>query len=385
MRAERRGYRDAVLTASHWIGRITNPVDSALAAAFAIAAGLETALVADSGVLRTVLGVLTVVPLAARRTAPAVSAALIGIGLATESFATESPDEAGVLLAVVVSAFSVTAFARRADALLGLSLLGMAVAASIAVDPSDDASNILPTLVLFIAIPAGIGLSFHRRGRDLAALAIRAEAAEREAEAAVEAERRRVARELHDMVSHAVTLIAVQAEAGQATLETDPSRARRSLEAIGRASRDAVDELHSLLAVLREPGGPTPAAGLADLPALVGGVRAAGLRVEVRHTGDGPDPGPEADHCAYRVIQEGLTNALRHSRSPRVTVSVTRAATELEVVVGSVGVGHQSSYGGSGSGLDGLRDRVGSVGGTLETSVVGDTFTLRARLPVGTP
>jgi len=356
-----------------------------IAGALAIAAALETALAADSIGLRTVLAVLTVLPLVGRRKAPALSAGLIALGLAVESFATESPDQAGVLLAVVLSAFSVAAHADRREAVLGLGLLGMAVSVSIAVDPSDDVSNILPTLGLFIGIPAGLGFSFHGRGRDLAILELRAESAEQDAEAALESERQRVARELHDVVSHAVTLIAVQAEAGQALLDTDPDGTRRSLTAISAASRDAVAELHSMLSLLGEPGQTATTTGLRDLPTLVAGVRAAGLRVTVEQSGTEAGLPQDVDHCAYRMVQEGLTNSLRHARNPRVDLKIHQDALTLDLRVDSRGAPHQSTYGGSGRGLVGIRERVTSLGGTLEAAASGDTFTLHARLPVTSP
>ena len=368
-----------------WILRLTTPLDLVIAGVLTVAAALETANESGTTSLRVVLAALTVLPLAARRTAPALSAGLIAVGLAAESFATESPDQAGVLLAIVISAYSVAAHAERREAILGLGLLGMAISASIAVDPSDDVSNILPTLALFVAIPAGLGFSFRRRGRELVKLELRAEAAEQEAEVALESERRRIARELHDVVSHAVTLIAVQAEAGQALLDSDPAGTRRSLAAISAASRDAVAELHSMLSVMGEPGQSVITTGLRDLPALVAGVRAAGLRVTVEQSGTDAGRSQDIDHCAYRTVQEGLTNSLRHARNPKVDLTISQDETSLEVRIDSRGAPHQSTYGGSGRGLAGLRERVTALGGTLETAAEGDTFTLSARLPVTTP
>lgn len=361
---------------------LTTPVDLAVTVALAVAAGWETAAQEGATLLRTLLAVSTVVPLAARRVVPTMSAALVAIGLAAESFATESPDEAGVLLAVVLSAYSVAAHAQRRDAALGLGLLGMAVSGAIAVDPSDDASNILPTVALFVGIPAAVGFSFNRRGRALAASELRAEAAESKAAAARESERRRLARELHDIVSHAVTRIAVQAEAGQARLDHDPDGGRRALESISEASRDAVTELHAMLALLREPSALPPEAGLDALPALAAGVNAAGVRVAI----DQPEHvelSPAVDLCAFRVIQEGLTNALRHARSTRVKVSIREADGSVEIRVQSFGRRAASAFGGSGHGIAGLRERAAAVGGTVEARAEGDAFVLIARLPAG--
>jgi signal transduction histidine kinase len=367
-------------------GRLTTPADLLLAAALSAGAVVETvANGGDRAGLRTLLAVATTAALALRRRAPAVSALLVATWLAVESLATESPDEAAVILAVVVSAFSVGAYAAVREALTGLALLGMSIAISISVDPSDSLSNIAPTLLLFIVVPGALGLAFGRRGRDLAALELRTVAAEDEASAAVENERRRIARELHDVVSHAVTLIAVQAEAGQALLDRDPEAARRSLDAIGTASRDALAELHALLELLQDPAGDGPGredSGLAHVATLVAGAREAGARVELTESGEVAALSPEADHCAYRVVQEGITNALRHTRSPRVHVAIDHGRTSVRVSVHSRGRPHQSAYGGSGRGLAGLRERVSRLGGTLDTAADGDAFTLCATLPV---
>ena len=337
----------------------------------------------DQVLLRSLLAAVAVAGLLLRRTAPGLSAAWVALGMAAESLVTESPDQIGVLLAVIISAFSVAAWAPLREAVLGLALLSLSVSLTIAVDPSDDVSNVAPTLLLFVAAPAGLGFVFSRRGRDLAAMTLRTEALEREAQEAVERERARIARELHDVVSHAVTLIAVQSEAGQAVIDTDPGAARRSLEAISAASRDALSELHALVGLLGEAGSTHPPLGLDSLTTLVDGVRAAGLSVEVVEDGLPAALPPAVDLCAYRVVQEGLTNAIRHSRNPRITVRVDRSPTRLDIDVHSTGPAHQSSYGGSGRGLDGLRERVLSLGGVLESGrQPGDRYCLRVSLPL---
>jgi len=121
--------------------------------------------------------------------------------------------------------------------------------------------------------------------------------------------------------------------------------------------------------------------GLANLVSLVEGVRAAGLQVNVDFVAPGPLD-PAVDRCAYRVVQEGLTNALRHTSAATVQVVVAREPEQLQVTVTSEGRGHTSSYGGSGRGLAGLRERVGTLGGTFEASASGTgRFTVQAVLP----
>lgn len=331
--------------------------------------------------------VVTILGLLVRRTHPLVCVGVVAAGLTTQSLLFESPEATGVLLAVIVAGFSLAAYSSTRDTVTGTVLLCMAVATAIATDPSDSASNVAPTLLLFVALPVGLGLTVRRRHRDLETLRLESLARDEQAAEAVEAERRRIARELHDVVSHAVTLVAVQAEAGQAVIERDPEAARRSLEAIGDASREALVELDRMLHVLRDPEREqvTREAGLERIPALVEGARSAGLAVEVTSEGPSSALHPETEACAFRVVQEGLTNALRHAPGSRVRIRLAHSDAGLDVAVVSTGRRRASSYGGSGRGLVGLRERVVSLGGALETLAEenGD-FTLRVSLPGAT-
>lgn len=333
--------------------------------------------------LRAAMAAATMFGLTFRRRLPLSAAAIVAVGMMTEAVFLESADEVSVLLGVVVAAFSVAAYAPLRDAIIGAALLSMAIATAISADPSDSTSNIVPTLLLFVVVPGVLGITVHQRQREVAVLQLETEALTREADAAVDAERRRIARELHDVVSHAVTLIAVQAEAGQAVIDRDPDAARRSLASIGEVSREALDELGRLLALLRDQDSDAPAeAGMARLPALVEGARAAGLTVIVREDGVRRPLPPAADHCAYRVVQEGLTNALRHASGVKVTVRLSYDVDVIRLQVDSSGRKHTSAYGGTGRGLAGLRERVLGLGGTLEAdpTPAGD-FGLRATLP----
>ena len=358
--------------------------DLALAVALgagAVAESLATG--GDRAPLRAGLAGLTVLMLVFRSHRPLVSNALIAVGLATESVVAESPDEITVLFAVIISAFSGASWSPRRDALVGLGFLSVSIALSISRDPSDSVGNIPPTLLLFICLPAGLGFAFHRRGQEVAALELRTDALKQEAASALDRERSRIARELHDVVSHAVTLIAVQSEAGRAVLDRDPAAAGRSLDAIGRASRDALAELQSMLTLLRaEDHADSVTAGLSRLPALLDGARSAGITVELTESGEPEALSPEVDHCAYRVVQEGLTNALRHSRDPRVHVRIDRRSGSVNIDVSSTGTPHQSAYGGSGLGLVQLKERVLSLGGAIDTGPSGpNAFRILVSLP----
>ena len=360
-------------------------LDLVVAVGLVVAVVVETTVAAgpDQPWTRTVLGAVAVASVAVRRSLPTVAAAVLAGAMTVQSLATEPPDETAVLFACVLVSWSVGMHAARREGVLGVVLAALGVSVAIATDASDTVANIVPTVTLFVLLPYAVGTVVRRRQQDVAALTLETAALAREAEAAVEQERRRIARELHDVVSHAVTLIAVQAEAGQAVLDDDPAAARRSLAAIGRVSREALEELHRLLAVLRDHGPAEEEPGLDRLGSLVEGTRAAGLEVAVTAPEAARELDREVDRCAYRVVQEALTNALRHTSDARVEVTVGHSGGRLQVRVRSEGRRHASAYGGTGRGLAGLRERVNALGGTFSAEPVGDRgYDVRADLPV---
>jgi signal transduction histidine kinase len=253
------------------------------------------------------------------------------------------------------------------------------------------------TVAALIFVTAGMAgvLSRTRRSSLVEAQdrAARAEA-EREAKAALTAaaERARIARELHDVVAHHVSLMAVQAEAATSLLPGSPAPAARSVEIIAATARQALTELRRLLGVLRGPGEspPTaPAATLADVTTLLDQVRAAGLAVDYAEGGPAAPLGPATDLTAYRIIQEALTNVLRHARSPRALVEVCYEPGFVTVQVSDAGPGPWSGPAPdspvvmrSGLGLAGITERVVSCGGTLTVGPADGGFRVRARLPV---
>ena len=219
----------------------------------------------------------------------------------------------------------------------------------------------------------------------------RVQLAERErdlaAREAVVAERARIARELHDVVAHSVSVMVVQAQAGPRLL-AEPERVRESFRSIETTGREALVELRRLLGVLRggeEHAATAPQPGLASLEALVEQVRAAGLRVDLRVEGEPAALPPGIDLSAYRIVQEALTNSLKHAgrAEAEVIVRYERAAVELEIL--DNGVGPHTRVNGSGHGLVGMRERVALYGGLLEAgSRNGHGFAVRARLPLTT-
>lgn len=233
------------------------------------------------------------------------------------------------------------------------------------------------------------GFALRERARQAEAAEVRAELAERERDAAarvaVAEERARIARELHDIVAHAVSVMVLQVGAVRHKLPDALGEDRDALNGVERAGRTALSEMRRLLAAMRPDGDEvefTPQPGLDELDALLAEVGHAGLPVELHVDGDA-FPLPRAlDLSAYRIVQEGLTNALKHSQATNADVTVRYRPHELELEVRDDGQGFTTSDG-LGHGLVGIRERVKIYGGEMTAgSADGHGFVLRARLPM---
>jgi signal transduction histidine kinase len=218
----------------------------------------------------------------------------------------------------------------------------------------------------------------------------RAELAERDrdlaAREAVIEERARVARELHDVVAHSVSVMVIQAQAGPRLLG-DPDRVRGAFGAIEASGKEALGELRRLLGILRTSDGRAeldPQPGLGSLDALVEGVRAAGLAVDVRIEGAPQELPAGVDLSAYRIIQEALTNSLKHAGSAEAEVILRYGPASLSLEVVDNGAGGEASADGAGHGLIGMRERVALYGGELHAGTRnGHGYAVRAILPLG--
>lgn len=213
------------------------------------------------------------------------------------------------------------------------------------------------------------------------------ERAEREAaeKRRADEERLRIARELHDVLAHSISLINVQAGVGLALLDSDPEQARSALITIKAASKEALGEVRQVLDTLRAPGEAprAPAPGLGRLPELVEQAAGAGLTVEVATEGGETALAPGADLAAFRIVQEALTNVVRHSCSRTARVRIAHAPGRLDLTVDDDGPATGGDHGGSGRGLVGMRERAAALGGTIEAGPRGDGgFRVHARLPV---
>ncbi len=227
-----------------------------------------------------------------------------------------------------------------------------------------------------------------RVGSELAAAEERLEIERQGAELAVAEERLRIARELHDVVAHSISVIAVQAGMGEAAFAIQPDDARQALGSIAETSRSAMAEMRRLLGVLRDPDDVAtrylPAPGLDQLPALADRVRAAGLPVDLTVAGERSGVPAGVDLSGYRIVQEALTNVLKHAGRATARVEVRYEATAVTLAVTDDGRGAAARMASpkSGHGLVGMRERVSVFGGTLEAGPLpGGGFRVRSRIP----
>jgi signal transduction histidine kinase len=249
---------------------------------------------------------------------------------------------------------------------------------------SDELSAIARNLGLcLVAIIAGDWLRVRRQAAERAA-----DAASEQALRRVGDERLQIAREIHDVVAHAMTAINVQAGVAAHLVDRDPDQAHDALREIKRTSGEALGELRSTLNVLRDgdrarPGAPLgPSAGLHDLAPLASGLRDAGVDVEldVAPVADVPAP---VQSTGYRIVQEALTNVARHAHASHASVHVRREPEAVTIEVSDDGRGADGSANGAGNGLRGMRERAAAVGGSVDAGCCeGGGWRVRASLPV---
>ena len=329
-----------------------------------------------------------------RRTNPL--AVLIVTASAAVAMSSLGYGDAGLPFAAMIGFYSVAAHARQRLRLVAFLTLGVAFAILLLTSDSSDFHQAdLFANALAFAIVWIIGEAVRRRRERLADALERAERLERQRDAdahqAVSSERLRIAQELHDVVAHAMSVIAVQSGMGAHVIDSQPDEAKKALQAIESTSRRALDELRRMLGVLREEGDRggalAPAPRAEDVETLIETVRAAGVPVELRWDGLTSDVMPPDSVLLnrYRILQEALTNVLKHAGTASVVVSIVERVgeTTIEVVDDGRGLAVATRAPGApgGHGLVGMRERVALFGGSLEAGArPGGGFRVFARL-----
>lgn len=325
------------------------------------------------GARATVLLIAAIVAhlaLIGRRTRPLVSHAVVCAAFVTQATVTGLFLVLPSVLVLPMSLYAVTAYGRRAVALATGVLGSCLVAACFAADGSVRSASLGPNpwllLALLLAIVAAAWSMGLVRRTQLAF-------AQNSAEQARQEERTRIAREMHDVIAHSLAVIVSQAKAGRYA----PDHAADALSAIEDAGRAALTDMRGLLSVLRPDQSPQPT--LRDLPALLDQVRSTGLEVSRTDQGTPRPLSPAAELAAYRLVQEGLTNAVKHAGTTvRAVVALDWGADALTIAIRDNGTAVPST---PGMGLSGMRERLHALGGSLNAGPTRDGYILRGHLP----
>jgi signal transduction histidine kinase len=361
-----------------WLERHPRLVDWALFL-FALASAVGVGVGHSRRPVVLLVAIAGTVPLLWRRRAPLVvlAAATAATAVAVAVWGLYDPVPAGIALYTVAEGCPrQTSLAAGGAAMIALAVVSLPTARWSLF------GRLLPFVVAWL-----VGDSVRARRSYVGALEERADRLEREREAeaarAVAEEQARIGRELHDVIAHSVSVMVVQAAAADDVFDSRPDRAREALRNIERTGRGALEELRRVLGGVRgEPASFAPQPGLGELDRLLDQVRAAGLRVVLSVEG-APRPVPQAvDLSAYRIVQEALTNTLKHAGAHQADVLIRYGESELGVEVRDDGAG--GVVNGSGHGLIGMRERAALLGGSLTAGPgpVGG-FSIAARLPLG--
>jgi signal transduction histidine kinase len=348
---------------------------------------------ANGRLLPTLAGLLLSVVVATRRRWPLAGMLVILAALAAKTLlgGPSGAQPVSLLPALLLLFYGIGAFApaRRSEWVLGLAVVVSGV--NTLTTPGKAASDLLASELLVVLLPYALGRMVRARAARERADREQAERldAGRELTVATAAlrERARIARELHDVIAHSVSVMVIQAGGARIVMASEPDRAEASLRSVERAGREALAEMRRLLGVLdgeRDPRALAPQPGLSDIDDLLSRARASGLAADLHVDGEPGAVSPALDLCAYRIIQEALTNAIRHAAPARAEVRVRWAPTALELEISDDGRGQGAVNGASGGhGIAGMRERVALHGGSLRAGAGAEGgFTVLACLPL---
>jgi signal transduction histidine kinase len=340
--------------------------------------------------LDVMLMVAIVSPLLARRRFPLGAPVAVAVAVSATCLIDNRlvPDNGVTFLSGCAAVFLFALRPNWRQSIAGLAIVFGVEGVVARTDPSGSAGGFFSSN-LFFAVVWVVGLTLGRKfeeADEAKELAARAEhEREEQARAAVAEERARIARELHDVVGHSVSVMTVQASGVRRLLKPDQEREREALLTVERTGREALAEMRRMVGVLRRPEEApalAPQPTLEHVERLIDQAREAGLPAELRVEGRAVELPAGVDLTAYRLVQEGLTNALKHARATRAEVLVNYGDDQVEVTVIDDGRGVGNGDGG-GHGLVGMRERVSVYGGELDAGPQpGGGYRLRARLPV---
>jgi signal transduction histidine kinase len=358
-------------------------LDIILAGTLALASELEAWLGTPAGRERFVLAVagpLMAGTVAVRRRYPAAAGIVAALLADIVAIAWKPPNVASFGIAWLCSIYALTVWTTPRLFAIGASAMALPTFLAVAIrgEPKGGVSFTVITLAVMLLVRRVVGDRERRaqiaeRERDLAAR-----------EAVVE-ERARIARELHDVIAHHVSMIVLQAGAERRVLDGANSSTREVLETVERTGRSALTEMRRLLGMLRgdanEPLTPQP--GLTDVPTLVTQLREAGLRVDLHVEGERRELPVGLELSAYRIVQEALTNALKHAGEARASVNIRYGSDSLELEIADDGTGASTPMSSGGHGLVGMRERVALYGGRLDAGRrPSGGFAVRVLLPI---
>lgn len=339
-------------------------------------------------------GVLLALAVAVRRRWPQVGI-LVVLALMSERMLFGHPaaglgNSAGVSVAVLLLFYGLGAFAPERRSLWTLAAAVVITSANAWTKPGGGPSSVVPMELFAVLLPYVLGRMTRKRAdRERVARGVAEQldaARDSRARAAADGERARIAREIHDVIAHSVSVMVIQAGGARLVMGDEPKRAQESLRSVERAGREALAEMRRLLGILGDGDlrALAPQPGLANIAPLLAHARTAGVSADLHIDGD-PTPVPPAlDLCAYRIVQEALTNTIKHAAPASASVKVRWEGRALELEISDDGRRGRAVNGTTGGhGITGMRERVALHSGTLEAGARSEGgFAVLARLPL---
>ena len=320
-----------------------------------------------------------------RRVHPLLVAPFVGLVLAIQSVAVIRPNVYGEVIVVLLVLYGLTAYASSWRSAAAATSVSLGFVVLVGMSGTDDPVGESVTFVIFAAVVLVSGAVVRRQRDKAEEMQLQRDHADARAREIATTERARIARELHDVVAHGMSVVVLQARGGRRMVCDEPIRATQAFDDIERVASDCLEEMRRLLGILRTPEQSPPLLApqprLCELAGLVAQAQASGATVDLVVEGDRRELSPAIELSAYRIAQEALTNSLKHAPGSAARVQVEYGPDAIAIVVTDDGPGMEAGDGGHG--LIGMRERVELFGGTLLAGTEpGGGFGVRARLPL---